>query len=256
MILKICNFSRNRPLHQKQNNMKLLLSLIFSAFISQSFAQVVINDKNAEIRNVGSFSGIKVSGGIDVYLSQGQDYAIAVSASEDKFRDAIHTEVRNGILMISYNNENILKFDNNKNLRAYISFKDLSSIEASGACDINFKDKFFTNSFRLKLSGACEIKGAIAVKDLDLEISGATTVRLTGTVENIKLKASGASDLKKYELVTENCIASISGASDIRMTVNKSLSVKASGASSFYYYGNPEKKDISESGASSISKRN
>ena len=54
-------------------------------------------------RNVTAFSGIKVSGGIDVYLSQGDDYSLAVSASEEKYRDNIKTEVRNGILVISYN---------------------------------------------------------------------------------------------------------------------------------------------------------
>ncbi|MEO6134971.1 MAG: DUF2807 domain-containing protein, partial [Ginsengibacter sp.] len=113
-----------------------------------------------------------------------------------------------------------------------------------------------TNSFRLKLSGASEIKGNISCKDLDMELSGASTVRLAGNVDNIKLTASGASDIKKYDLVVDNCKATISGASDIKLTINKSLSVSASGASSFLYRGNPDKKDIRENGASTVSQRN
>lgn len=235
--------------------MKIFFALILLAFASQSYAQVVINDKNAEVRNVSSFSGIKVSGGIDVYLSQGNEYALAVSASEEKYRDAIKTEISDGILRIWYEDGSSINFGGNRNLRAYVSFKTLSGLEGSGACDFSFTEKFTANSFRIKLSGACEIKGPIDIGNLDIEMSGASTARMKGTVDNIKISASGASDLKNYDLVVNHCKAGISGASDVRITVNNSISVRASGASNFYYKGNPDKKDISESGASTISHR-
>ena len=76
--------------------MKLVLFSLFTAFIFQSSAQTIINDKNAEIRNVSAFTGIKVSGGIDVYLSQSNECALAVSASDEKYNVNIKTEVRNG----------------------------------------------------------------------------------------------------------------------------------------------------------------
>jgi Putative auto-transporter adhesin, head GIN domain len=235
--------------------MKYLLVILCAAFTIPAMSQTVINDKNAEVRNVGSFSGIKVSGGIDVYLSQSNEYALAVSASEDKFRDDIKTEINNGVLTIYYNG-GALRYNGNRKLRAYISFKDLESIEASGACDITVNGTFKSNSLKVKLSGACEIKGAIAIENVQLNLSGASTVKLNGTVQNLKIDASGASDLKNYDLVADNCMADISGASDVKLTINKSISAKASGASSLYYKGNPDRKDISSSGASSISSRN
>ncbi len=70
----------------------------------RSNAQTVINDKNVEVRNVSSFSAIKVSGGIDVYLSQSNEDAVAVSASDEKYRDDIKTEVKNGVLNIYFDN--------------------------------------------------------------------------------------------------------------------------------------------------------
>ena len=235
--------------------MKYLFIFLLAVISIQSFGQTVINDRNAEVRNVISFSGIKVSGGIDVYLSQGADYALAVSASEDKYRDEIKTEINNGVLTISYNG-GPLRYSTNRNLRAYISFKTLESIEASGACDLNINGLFKTNSLKVKLSGACEIKGAIEISNLQLNMSGASTVKLSGTVENLKIDASGASDVKNYDLAVDNCMADLSGASDIKITVNKSISAKASGASSLYYKGNPERKEINTSGASNISQRN
>lgn len=235
--------------------MKYVLLIFLTAFSLQSFSQTIINDKNAEVRTVGSFSAIKASGGIDVYLSQSDDYALAVSASAEKYRDAIKTEVKNGVLNISYNGSAI-RFSSNPKLRAYISFKSLESLEGSGACDFIINGSFKGNSLKIKLSGASDIQGNISFENVDLNMSGASIVKVNGRVSNIKISSSGASDVKNYDLITDNCIADISGASDIKITVNKSLNAKASGASSLYYKGNPEKKDVSSNGASSISQRN
>jgi len=236
--------------------MKSLFIFLFTILCSQVFAQqTVINDKNATIRSVTSFSGIKVSGGIDVYLSQGDDYSLAVSASEDKYRDNIKTEVNNGILVISYNNDHSRWSSGNKKLRAYISFKMLESLEGSGACDFIINGTLNANSLRVKLSGACDIKGPVKITNLTLDLSGASTVKINGAAQNLKLTASGASDVKNYDLEAENCVAKISGASDVRITVTNSISASASGASSLYYQGSPDKKDIATSGASTISQR-
>ncbi len=234
--------------------MKSLLVFLFCTFAIRLFGQTIIDDKNAEVRNVGTFSGIKVSGGIDVYLSQSESYALAVSASDEKYRDEIKTEIINGVLNISYDGSKF-RYHSDRQLRAYISFKTLESLEASGACDFIINGIFESNSTRVKLSGACDIKGDVNIDNMELSMSGASTVKINGVVKNLKIDASGASDLKNYELVVDNCMANISGASDVRITIDKTLSVKASGASTLYYKGNPEKRDISSSGASSVSQR-
>ena len=201
---------------------------------TQVFAQTVINDKNAEVRNVSTFSGIKVSGGIDLYLSQSDNYSVAVSANEEKYRNNIKTEVKNGILVIWYDNDRKLN-SGNKNLRAYVSFKDIESLEASGACDVDINGTLSANTMLLKLSGACEIKGTVKISNLTLELNGASTAKVDGTAQNLKLNASGASDVKNFDFSVENCVAEISGASDVRITVTNSISATASGASSFHY---------------------
>lgn len=234
--------------------MKSLLIFLLTAFTIQSYGQIIINDKNAEVRNVGVFSAIKVSGGIDVFLSQSDGYALAVSASEDKYLDNIKTEIKNGVLNISFDGGS-LRYNNNRRLRAYVSFKTIEGLEASGACDFIINGTFKATSLRLKLSGACDIKGTVDINNMQLNLSGASTVKINGTVENLKIDAGGASDVKNYDLVVDNCEADLSGASDVKVTINKSLSAKASGASSLFYKGNPERKDISSSGASNISQK-
>ena len=88
--------------------MKKIFSLIIAVLaISIVFAQKTINDPNAEKRNVSGFHAIHIGGGVDLYLSQGNE-AVAVSASEPKYRDKIVTEVKDGILKIYVENENKL----------------------------------------------------------------------------------------------------------------------------------------------------
>jgi len=72
----------------------------------------------------------------------------------------------------------------------------------------------------------------------------------------LKVDASGASDIKNYDLQVENCIAKLSGASDVRLKITGSITASASGASTLYYEGDPDRKDIATSGASSVSQRN
>ena len=236
--------------------MKYLFLFLFTVISSQVFSQqTVINDRNAEVRTVGTFTGIKVSGGIDIFLSQSDDYSLAVSASDDKYRDNIKTEINNGILVIYYNNDHYGRNSDDKNLRAYISFKTLESLEASGASDIIISGSLNANSLLVKLSGASDLKGPVKISNLSLELSGASTVSISGSAQNLKLVASGASDVKNYDLQVENCVAKLSGASDVRLTVTNSISANASGASTLYYQGNPDKKDVATSGASSVTQK-
>ncbi len=240
---------------KKNIQIRSIFILLLISFYAPIFAQqTLINDKNVEVRTVTSFTGIKVSGGISVFMSQGEDYSMAVSASEPQYRDKIKSEVKNGILEISYS-DHFEKHFGDLNLRAYISFKTLESIEGSGACDFILNDTLNGLSLLVKLSGACAIKGPVKLTNLDLDISGASVVKIEGITQNFKVSASGASDIKNYDLIAENCIAKLSGASDIRVTVTNSITASASGASTFYYDGDPEKRQIATSGASSISQR-
>ena len=119
--------------------MKYIFFLLLISGSPYLFAQnkTLINDKNAEPRTVKDFHAIKVSGGIDLYISYG-DEAAAVSASEIKYRDKIRTQVDNGVLRIWYDDDNFnqITFTNRRNLRAYVSYKALDAITASAGSDI------------------------------------------------------------------------------------------------------------------------
>ncbi len=239
--------------------MKKLLSFLSLVLLGTTLnAQDIVNDANAEKRNVGSFSAISVSNAFDVFLTQGSEDAVAISASEQQYKDKIITKVENGTLKIYLENDK--KFWKNFNagkmkLKAYISFRDVDGINISGACDVVVKGSIKTDKLKLNISGASDFNGAVDVKELDVNLSGASDVDMSGRGDKIKIDVSGASKFDGYDFVTEYCDVEASGASDVRVTVNRELNARASGASGIGYKGNGVIRDIKTSGASNISKR-
>jgi hypothetical protein len=228
----------------------LLAGLIICSIL---FAQKA-NDPNAEVREAKNFHGISVSSAFDVYLSQSNEEAVAVSASETKFRDRITVEVKDGILHISYDSKGLSWNSGKKKLKAYISFKQVDKLTISGACDVFIDGTLKADDLTINQSGASDLKGKIDVNKLSVDLSGASDMTVSGTAAQVDVEASGASDFKGFDLVTDVCNVKASGASDIRITVNKELSAHASGASDVRYKGNGVIKDIKSSGASSVSK--
>jgi len=233
----------------------LLAAYTCISLLSIAQSSKIINDKNAQTRSVKGFHAIKVSGGIDLFLSQGNE-AVAVSASDIDVRDRIKTVVEDGVLKIYMDTRDGWHWNwHNLKLKAYVSFSNLDKLSASGGSDISVEGSIKTDKLDIELSGGSDMKGRLSVTDLAIEQSGGSDVDISGSVINLSVEASGGSDFDGYDLVTENCRISASGGSDAHITVNKELNAHASGGSDIFYKGTGVIKEIKSSGSSSISKR-
>jgi predicted transcriptional regulator len=235
--------------------MKKLVVLLPVLFLSAILFAQKVNDPNAEVREAKNFHGISVSSAFDVYLTQSNEEAVAVSASTIKERDKISVEVKNGILYVGLDNKGLSWSSGNKKLKAYISFKNIDQLKISGACDVYVAGTIKADELSIKQSGASDLKeGKLEVNKLTVDLSGASDMRVTGVANQVSIEASGASSFKGYDLAIDVCEARASGASDIKITVNKELSAQASGASDIRYKGNGVIRDLRSSGSSSVSK--
>lgn len=233
--------------------MKCLFTFLFSFLLMAGLAQQVIVDANAQSRTINaSFNAIKVSGGIEVFLSQSAQESLAVSASETKYINDIKTVVENNTLIISTDGK---WYGKNKKIKVYIAFKNLQSLQASGACDVKISGSIKVSSFSLNFSGASKFNGNVKVDQLDIHVTGASDIVIAGNAKSVTVNTSGASDIKAKNLQTEICDIKASGASDITIIVNKEINAVASGASSVIYSGNATEGKIVKTGASSVSKR-
>jgi len=236
---------------------KIQVMLVVLLASTVLFAQT-INDANAEPRNLSGFHAIKISNAFTVYISQGNEDAVAISASKAEYRDKIITRVENGVL--------IIRFDDDKNfwkgwngdkqkLKAYISIKKIDRLDVSGACDVFFEDGLSAEDLNVRLSGASDLKGKIDAKKLSFDISGASDATISGNAAELSIEVSGASDFKGFDLTTNYCTAEASGASSVNITVNKELNAKASGASSVRFKGEGLIRDIKTSGSSNVTRK-
>lgn len=233
----------------------MLLAMLVSTVL---FAQKTINDPNAEPRNLSGFHAIKISNAFTVYISQGNEDGVAISASKAEYKAKIITKVENGILIIRFDDDK--KFwkgwnGDKQRLTAYVSIKKIDRLDVSGACDIFFEDGISSEDLNVELSGASDVKGKINAKKLSFNVSGASDATISGNAAELSVDASGASDFKGYELVTNYCTAEASGASSVNITVNKELNAKASGASSVRFKGEGLIRDIKTSGSSNVTRK-
>ncbi len=234
--------------------MKKLQLIVWGVLFAAGINAQQINDPNAEIRTAKNFHAINLSSAFDVFITQANEEAVAVSAADAKDRERIKVEVKNGVLFIDFESKGMKWGSGNKKLKAYISFKQIDALNVSGACDVFISGTLKAPELSLHQSGASDVKGRIEVGKLKVDLSGASDVTITGTATHLSIEASGASDFKGFDLITEICNAQASGASDIKITVNKELSAQATGASDVKYKGNGVIRELKSSGSSSVRK--
>jgi hypothetical protein len=215
----------------------------------------LINDPDAATRNLsGSFTAISVSSGIQLYLSQGNEESLAVSASEQKHLDRLITEVKNGTLRIYYDNKGVSWKPGNRKLKAYVSFKTLQKLNVSSGSDAHVNGSINADDFGLDVSSGADFKGTINAKTIDADVSSGASINISGKSDKLKVEVSSGADFKGYDLVTDYCDASASSGAGVRVTINKELNARASSGGDIHYKGTALIRDIKTSSGGSVKK--
>jgi hypothetical protein len=236
----------------------IFLLAAFTSIGLFTFAQdtKVINDKNAQKRSVEGFHGVSVGGGIDLYLSQGSEEAVAVSAADPEVRDRIRTEVENGILHI-YLESKGFHWGNwsERKMKAYVSCKVIDELHASGGSDVYIENALKSDKLTMSLSGGSDLHGKMNVGELAVTQSGGSDSYLSGSTSRLTVHASGGSDFHGYDLPADDCRIEASGGSDVYLVVNKALDANASGGSDIHYKGSVAGVISYTSGGSGVSRK-
>lgn len=219
----------------------------------------IINDPNAEARTVSGFHGIKVATGIDLVIRQGSVEAVAVSASTKEYRDHIKTEVDNGVLTIYFDTKWYKEFykernSHDKNLKAYVSFKQLDLLHGSSGSSTTIEGQLSTGNLKIELSSGANLKGAIEATALDIDGGSGATAHISGKVQSVTAEASSGAGIYGYELVTEKCDADASSGGLIQININKELAAEASSGGDIRYKGNGVITKVSTSSGGSVRK--
>jgi hypothetical protein len=203
-----------------------------------------------EERKTGYFDAIKVSTGIDVYLTQGSQERITVEA-DDNLHEYIMTEVVGQTLKV-YSEANIRRAERK---RVYVTMKDVRELTASSAGDIIGENLITTDKLYLSTSSAGDIEIRVKANKVECRLSSSGDMTLEGEADELEADLSSAGSLKAYDLIVKTADVSTSSAGDARITVTETLRARASSAGDIYYAGNPKEVDGHSSSAGGIHKR-
>ena len=200
-----------------------------------------------ETRICEDFTGIEISGNIELTLIQDSIQQIIVSAPQEIMSGVI-TKVENGKLKIY--SENVF-FDNA--VKVSVSQDSLFSLEANGASQIKTIAPFSSSKFYLELTGASQAEMNLIIGDFtDIDITGASHAKISGSTFSGKYNATGASKINADEFIANNVKVETSGASKADVYASERIDAEASGASYIDCSGQPKIVNKSDSGASSV----
>jgi len=229
----------------------LLISVVSTAQNSLVF------DANAELRNVAAFTKIEVANGIQLYLTQGKDRAVAVSAAEEQYIGKIKTEVSNGTLSITVENGNWGGWNwGNKKIKAYVSVTQLEKLSFSGGSVGKIVDSISVVDLRSSLSGGSILNGNFTGTNVTITLSGGSIATIAGKLNSISVDVNGGSIFKGTNLKVNDVTIDASGGSVVSVIAEKQLTVDASGGSVINYSGDAVVKTNASSGGSVIRKKN
>ncbi len=236
---------------------KLLFAIVMIAFISKAIAQTdkVVTGENVETRQLKDFSSIHVSNGIELLITKGDDEAVAVGATEIKYRDRIKTEVKDGQLKIWYEWDNkVVSWGNDKkkSLKAYVSYKALNNLIVSSGASVKHSDEFVADILQVSVSSGGILKFSLKVEKLSIKVVSGAVSELSGSAKSIDIIANSGAIFKGYNLQTEDCNASATSGGSIKITVNKELTAKANSGGGISYKGSGLIKNIDTGSGGSV----
>jgi len=222
--------------------MKTLFIAFFALIGTAVFAQQdkLVQDPNARPRPIsGDFSAVSVASGIELYISQGSENSLAISVSDEKFRDKFKTDVVNGVLKIYYDNKDELfrKNDRKDKLKAYLSVKNVNKLIGSSGSRTVLTNTFQGSNLEMDYSSGSTFKGEVKVNSLVLEQSSGSYVELSGSASSVDMEASSGSILRGFSFSTANCEAKASSGSMVNISISSEIEARASSGAIIKYKG-------------------
>jgi len=201
-----------------------------------------------ETRPVSHFSGVDVSGSIDVFVKTDSVSSVKVEADENLLE---YIQIINDGDILRIHTENGFSLDPSGKIKVFVSASVLKSFDASGACNIYSENKINSpDMINIGASGSCDVNLEVNTPKIVADLSGACNVELKGETKDFSVEGSGSTGIKTMGLMAENVNVDISGSGDADVYAGAKLDVHVSGAGSVQYKGSPQvNQSISGSGS-------
>ncbi len=190
------------------------------------------------------FTMVYASEGLDVFVTQGDEFSINVEADENII-DLIGTDIRDGRLKI-HAIENIGRATKS----IYVSLPEVEALETSSGADLIAQTTIRADKIELEASSGSDLEVEVDARTVVAETSSGADIKVSGRTDMLQADASSGSDIKARGLLAKKCTADASSGADISVNVSESLIADASSGADISYTGDAtvqKKKSVSGS---------
>lgn len=190
------------------------------------------------------FTVVSASEGLDVFVTQDQEFKISVEADENII-DLIGTDIKDGRLRI-HTIENIGRATK----KVYVSLPEITALESSSGADLIAQNVINTDKIELDASSGSDLHVELVASEVSADASSGADIKVSGSTDLLYADASSGADIRARELLSKKCTADASSGADISVNVSESLVADASSGADISYTGEASvqtKKSVSGS---------
>jgi len=225
-------------------NFVTILVLIFP--VLGGFAQ------ESQTRPIGSFSGVKVTEGIDVYLKKGDKESVRVEVTGTPIENVI-TEISGSYLRVHMRDGN---YRGKVDAKVYVTYAKIDKLSASSAGSIFSEGTIEADDMEVSASSAGSIEITVKAESVEASASSAGEIELQGKTRSLEIDASSAGQVDAYDLEARKVSAQASSAGSLKVNAVEELNAHASSGGSIRFHGNPNKSITDSSSGGSVKKSN
>jgi hypothetical protein len=229
----------------------MIKELVSIAFVLALGGGAVHAQSNSEERTVAPFSRLKVDNGIDVYLTQAPAQSLRIEVDGYELGQIV-TEVVGEELRLSNKGRSGWRFLDDRDVKVYLDFVELSAIEASSGSDIEGRNAFKLDELTVSASGGSDVELDVRAERLEFHLSGGSDLDVRGETRSLVVEASGGSDVSARSLNAAQARVDLSGGSDASIRATAAVVVRASGGSDVAVHGNPAERAVDNDRSSDV----
>ncbi|WP_227413136.1 DUF4252 domain-containing protein [Chryseobacterium culicis] len=244
----------NKIINSGETSISTVTSTMRSSLTSDNTSSYL----NGDNRNVGEFSKIDASVGVNVTFKQENTRSVKVIADADKLQYII-TKVENGVLKIYVDNRGVrnLRF---KNLTVNVSAPNINAIKTSSGSIFTAVNPVKESSLSIEAESGSIIKGTFnvnqatslavnsgSVLDVDLktpklalDISSGASVNLSGETGSAVIDISSGASCKADDLKIATAVVESTSGASLSILVTDKLKVSVSSGADVKLRGTPE----------------
>jgi hypothetical protein len=238
--------------------MRFIIHILAACMLSVSFSSCLFmgpsikGDGNVveDERDVGSFSDVRVTSGMNVHFVQGDTLKVVVVADENLL-DMIETNVISGTLEI----KTLANIWSATSKKVVVTAKRLREIQAAAGSNAFSENQLQSDNLKLRASSGSNVRLDIDAGLLEISASSGANIYLTGSAKHLIAKTSSGGNLKAEDFMAEVSDIKVSSGSNAWVTAMKELTAHASSGGNVFYYGSPDKTNTSSSSGGNVHKR-